>query len=281
MEAHFSANTGIYYDIPLPDAVKRIAKLGFEYVELYRHSWEIEDVARELNDIFKNTGIKPAAWHDHYEIIFWAKDNPGDIYCVVKQVKQRLDICAKLNVPYLTLHYDMPDYKPGIFPGEHAVFKAFPEILEYAKQLGITILFENTGVRSEFIFRLCRILDSPNIGVCLDIGHANLFENISDAVKNGAGLIKFLHMSDNFGMRKDGGFSDLHLAPGEGNIDWEKCMRALESIDYQGVFNFELNGSRYAREGVADIMGWGNYLPLTARDKLLRMAKAEIKKALR
>ncbi|MDD5728860.1 MAG: sugar phosphate isomerase/epimerase [Victivallales bacterium] len=281
IEYDFSASTGLYYNISLPDAVKRIAKLGFNYVELYRHSWEINDVLNELKDIFCNSSIKPVAWHEHNELIFWAED-PRDVYFIVKQVKQHLDICAALEIPYLTLHYDFNAYPnhPEASPTEHIVFKAFPEIIEYASSNGIIILFENTGVLSKFIYKLCRMLDSPNIGVCLDIGHANLFENIEEAIKNGGDIIKCLHISDNFGMRKDGGFSDLHLAPGEGAINWRKCVHLLKKIKYKGVLNFELNGSQYARSGVADIKGWGNYLPLKARDKLLGKAKAQIKQFL-
>lgn len=281
MKTDFSGSTGLYYDTFLPDAVRRIAGLGFNYVELYRHSWEIDDVVKELKNIFNNSNIKPVAWHEHHELIFWAAD-PREVYFIVKQVKQRLDICADLEIPYLTLHYDFSDYPnhPDASPLEHGVFKAFPEIIEYANLKGIVILFENTNVLSEFVYKLCRVLNSPNIGVCLDIGHANLFENISDAIKNGEKLIKCLHISDNFGMREDGGFSDLHLAPGEGTINWGKCIQLLESIGYDGVLNFELNGSQYARAGEADLKGWGNYLPLKARDKLLGKARARIKRFL-
>ncbi|MFA6715391.1 MAG: sugar phosphate isomerase/epimerase [Victivallaceae bacterium] len=280
MKNKFSVNTGLYYDISLPDAVRRIAGLGFDYVELYRHSWEIDDVTRELKEIFRDTGIKPLAWHDHHELIFWAEDDCRDIYFVVKQVKQRLDFCAELGVKYLTLHYDFEAYDAAspVSPDEHPVFKAFPEIIEYAERSGITILFENTRVQTKFVRRLCELVDSPNIGMCVDIGHANLFEDIETALATAGNLTKCLHMSDNFGMRRDGGFSDLHLAPGEGGIDWRKCIQTLKNINYQGVFNFELCGSRYAREGVADIKGWGNYLPLKERDKLLRLARAHIKK---
>jgi sugar phosphate isomerase/epimerase len=280
MQDKFSASTNLYYDLPMPEAVIRIAKLGFHYVELYRHSWEFDDITGELKGIFKNFDITPLAWHDHHELLLWADNADGDIYFLTKQIKQRLDICAELNIPNLILHYDWQDYTPGVSPDKHFAFKAFPEILELADKRGVAILIENTKVSSEFICKLCRMLGASNMGICLDIGHANLFESIEKAIRNAGDLIKFLHISDNFGMRKDGGFSDLHLAPGEGSIDWKKCIQKLIGANYDGVFNFELNGSQYARDGVADIMGWRNYLPLKERDKLLKQARNKIKQCL-
>ncbi len=279
----FSASTITYYDIPMTDAVRRISDLGFDYVELFEHSWEFDGITEKLlKRIFANSRIKPVSWHDCPDSKFWA-EQIEDVYCVVKQVRRRLDICAELDIKYLTLHYDFNEFSNtgDMVPGNHIIFNAFPEIIEYAKARNIVILFENgEKVLSEFLRLLCKQVNSPNVGVCLDIGHANLFEEVETTILATGSLVKHLHIHDNYGMRKDSGFSDLHLAPGEGSIDWRKCMEALKRINYQGVFNFELTCSQYARDGVADVKGFGNCLTLKERDKLLRQARKYLKQFL-
>src|SRR6266536_829751 len=56
----------------------------------------------------------------------------------------------------------------------------------------------------------------PELGVCLDIGHANVFGRVG--LKNWftrlTGRIRYLHISDNDGT------SDAAGAPGDGNVDW-------------------------------------------------------------
>lgn len=62
-----------------------------------------------------------------------------------------------------------------------------------------------------------RLSDVPNFGVCFDYAHAVIFgSDIDNWVKNVAPYVKHIHINDN------DLHNDLHLAAGDGKIDWER-----------------------------------------------------------
>jgi sugar phosphate isomerase/epimerase len=78
-------------------------------------------------------------------------------------------------------------------------------------------------------------IDSPDLKMCFDVGHANILgESIPHVIRLiGYDCLKILHCHDNDGK------NDLHLPPCEGNIDWRSVTQALHGIGFDGVFNLE------------------------------------------
>lgn len=67
-----------------------------------------------------------------------------------------------------------------------------------------------------------RLSDVSNFGICLDYAHATIYgSNIDEWVESVAPYTKHLHINDND--LKD----DLHLAVGDGKIDWERFKSHL------------------------------------------------------
>lgn len=67
-----------------------------------------------------------------------------------------------------------------------------------------------------------RLSDVPNFGICLDYAHATIYgSNIDEWVESVAPYTKHMHINDND--LKD----DLHLAVGDGKIDWERFKSHL------------------------------------------------------
>ena len=54
----------------------------------------------------------------------------------------------------------------------------------------------------------------PNVGVCLDLGHAHITVGMAEAVATLGDRIGSVHVHDNHGLK------DEHLWPGDGTIDW-------------------------------------------------------------
>ncbi len=79
-------------------------------------------------------------------------------------------------------------------------------------------------------------LNAPDIGVCLDTGHAWLsgYDPAEAARKIGARL-RCTHIAENHGQQKD-----EHVAPFMGTIDWPGFVRALREIGYENDFSFEI-----------------------------------------
>lgn len=117
----------------------------------------------------------------------------------------------------------------------------FSQISDYAKELGITVCFENMPFTHlplssvEQIVRFVKELSRDNFRICLDTGHCAVFgQSPADAVRMiGSDLLTVLHIHDNDGKR------DIHQKPGEGVIDWRAFSASLKEIGFGGVLSLE------------------------------------------
>ena len=115
------------------------------------------------------------------------------------------------------------------------------ELLITAKEYGVTVCLENMPMtlfsmaKPESILKFVEETDDENFKICLDTGHASLFDDVSlcDEVRRLGDKIKVIHVHDN----KCG--KDLHLMPYFGTIDWKAFALALKDIGFDGVFSLE------------------------------------------
>jgi len=123
--------------------------------------------------------------------------------------------------------------------------KALERIAEYAKGGTTLICLENYGNRSAVgvqtaadLSGIIRAVNSEQLKICLDTGHANLVGVDSAAFIREAGpLLKALHIADNLGQH------DNHMLPcGAGTVPWPDVLKALRAVEYDGLFNFEVPG---------------------------------------
>jgi sugar phosphate isomerase/epimerase len=79
----------------------------------------------------------------------------------------------------------------------------------------------NDATTPEHLVTILDLGHLDNVGVCLDLGHANMTVGIPDAVSVLGPRIVSLHVHDNHGTR------DEHLWPGDGTIDWKSTAKLL------------------------------------------------------
>ncbi|MBQ8600774.1 MAG: sugar phosphate isomerase/epimerase [Clostridia bacterium] len=75
---------------------------------------------------------------------------------------------------------------------------------------------------------------------CMDTGHTNAateagYLSVPNMIRMFGSRIQALHLHDN------NGFSDQHLIPGQGTVNWGETFKALQEIGYDGYYNYELN----------------------------------------
>jgi sugar phosphate isomerase/epimerase len=87
--------------------------------------------------------------------------------------------------------------------------------------------------------QLAELLDPiPELGLHLDIGHANLLvdHNTTDELLNSYGKrLRHVHLHDN-----KGGSADLHLPLGAGTLEIPHYIRALQRLGYDETITLEV-----------------------------------------
>lgn len=239
MKTGFS--TWSFLSLPPMKAVKKIASLGFETIELWGdipHFWagsmknsEVKNLKNSLRPFGGNTSI-------HAPIVNLADKNPGLRKEAVRQTKETIKLAGLINCRYLTLH---PGQKPYIMQdwdySSEAILLNLDSIcnlIEEARKCGVFLCLENVngyiGETLPEMEDLIKNLNSNMIKVVLDIGHANLIfpqeiENFLEKFKKKLALI---HVSDNHGK------TDAHLPVGGGNINFKKVFRKIKQIKFNG-----------------------------------------------
>ena len=105
------------------------------------------------------------------------------------------------------------------------VRKSLDSLLPAAEKNSIKIAMENmidydTSVE---LAELAAEYNHPNLGLCLDTGHAHVKEGLENAIDNMKDYLVTCHLHDNDGS------SDQHLPPGYGSIEWQKLVSKLKA----------------------------------------------------
>jgi sugar phosphate isomerase/epimerase len=151
-----------------------------------------------------------------------------------KRLEQSLEFASDLNARVWVLH---PGNQSGIsqfYPGKDwkQNIQSIKEIHALAEDYGVNVGLENMPEKYGFFMKTAEDFErfyketGSEIGIVLDVGHANLHNQIFPFLNTFADRIVHIHASDNVGE------SDQHLGIGYGTIDWNKFAETLKKIDY-------------------------------------------------
>ncbi|HET8657318.1 MAG TPA: sugar phosphate isomerase/epimerase [Longimicrobiaceae bacterium] len=120
------------------------------------------------------------------------------------------------------------------------------ELCRRAAALGVRVAFEpEPGMFVESLEQWARLraaVDSPALGLTLDVGHVPCTESIppAEAIRRHGSELLNVHLDD-----VRGGVHD-HLQIGEGEIDWGATLAALRDARFEGVASVELSRHSHA-----------------------------------
>jgi sugar phosphate isomerase/epimerase len=113
------------------------------------------------------------------------------------------------------------------------------ELLPYAAERGIGIMVENLPGDFNTAKELGELLDPlPDLGLHLDIGHANLLvlhSTVEELLLAYGSRLRHVHLHDN-----KGGSADLHLPLGTGTVDVRGAVGLLKRLGYDGTITLEV-----------------------------------------
>lgn len=214
-------------------SLETIAAAGFKYIQISNDPEWVSLVGRVAA-----LGLKVGQVHGSLSGSACCLDEQERTQAVADEAKQMKAVAAYAPCPYV-IHY-LARYND---PKRREAFRrSVTEMLSLATTLQFTIAVEtvpykpdkderyaDSGEVAEFV----RSFQSDNMRACIDLNHANINEDLVQAIRNFTGIIACVHISDNHGRKEE------HLLPGEGIIDFPPAFKALREAGFVGPLNLE------------------------------------------
>lgn len=244
------------YPLTRREAIKLLCEGGARYLDYnldreFRHKKSTDntpfltdgwrDWCREVRALAESYGTTFVQTHTVFPNYY--ADNEADRF-FTGFVGRCLEATALLGAPVTVMHpiappgmeYDRPgtvavnrDYfrRQGDIAAEFGVKIAVENML--SNRLFDGTIFKRCCTTSEELMELVDAIDHPNVGACIDVGHAHYMrEHVGDAIRNCADKLIALHIDDN------DTFNDSHVPPYFGSLDWEAVYQALRDVHYTG-----------------------------------------------
>jgi len=157
----------------------------------------------------------------------------------VEELKICLEVFAALGAAWMNLH---PDNQAPLHDRKFVIernLQTIRDLLPSARDCGVGLMIENLPGSFNTVRQLAELLGPvPELGLHLDIGHANLLveSNTTEDILSAYGpRLQHIHLHDN-----KGGSADLHLPLGAGNIDSRRYLSSLRATGYDATITLEV-----------------------------------------
>ncbi len=225
---------------PVLDEIAWIAELGLDFIDLTLEppaaaSWRIDPAA--IRDALRKRNL-PVVGHTAFYLPMGSAIEELREASVV-ELRRSLQAFAVIGAAWMNVHPDRhaPMHGRDFYIKQN--LRSFEELLVDARRLGLGVMIENLPGDYNSAPQLGELLDPiPELGLHLDIGHANLqvpFNTTEEILAKYGSRLRHVHLHDN-----KGGFADLHLPLGTGTVDVRSAIRALKRCGYDGTITLEV-----------------------------------------
>lgn len=116
-----------------------------------------------------------------------------------------------------------------------------------AEKYQVKIFVENTlDINPKILKRLMEMADHERLGVCLDVGHANLSKvPVEVWMEKLRPYIGYMHLNDNMGVY------DEHMPIGTGTIDWIGLREQIQALEQEPIMTIEVTKPEDFEKSVA------------------------------
>ena len=213
------------------------SKNGFDFVQLSYEAplkW-VGDISKDrrnrIQTLAKRLGL-PVYVHSVANGVNVAWTNSRMRKESLRQIKEAIEFTYDVGAELLTVHPGWKDLFGYRYPDEAyaLAIEGHRELAEAASAYGIRLGIENMppfwlsfGTDPKEIKAMIQAVNRENLGLTLDVGHANMLgaNAIEEFVSTLNDKILLIHIHDNDGKR------DQHQVIGEGTIDFHKLISLL------------------------------------------------------
>lgn len=221
-------------EIDFMDALDYIAAAGFESTfTLECDSEKVAAFKKKANSL----GLYVEFLHAPFDKIneIWTSEETPAIY---RKMIAAIDSAAENDIPTVIIHISGGWNPPSV---NDLGLRRFDELVEHAKEKGITVAFENLMVLGDVAYFTDRYRDCENVGFCFDSGHEHCNTKTVRWLDIFCERTVAVHLHDNFSRGDErGGVIDLHRLPFDGTYDYVDMKRRLDKYSYKNSLMLEV-----------------------------------------
>ena len=231
------------HDRPLDVALREFVELGVTGLEVCTPALELcfnAELRHQFSKKIAETGLRFIRYNSLIPPYFDTLTSKDQVPGIIAAMKADVDVCSDLGIhQLLTWEGRIPagasheEINGWLLDETVEIFRA---VMDYAEARGVSLSLEvhpfSLGSNLKWLVELCDRVDSTEFGVTYDCAHFAVAhpETYIDAIRQLGHRIKHLHFSDS-----DLVSSEVHYALGEGKMDLDGVITALEDIEFRGT----------------------------------------------
>jgi myo-inositol catabolism protein IolH len=265
--------TPFHHDLDLLEFPRKVADLGYEYLQLtphrdfipfHRHPKADDDLVDAFAAACVDAGVQVASV---LPVLRWSGPDRETRETAVKQWKRVIEITKRLGVD--TINTEFSGRPERAEESEAQFYWAMEELLPIIEDADLRVLidphpddFVEDGLEA---LRVIRGLNSKNIGFVYVACHTFHYGGDMDAVIDAAGdSLQLVHVADAYDHRRSHGLRYItnppgnpvrvhqHLPVGQGDVDFDAFWRALDRVGFSGRDDTVAVSSVFAEDENAD-----------------------------
>jgi len=222
--------------------LKHLEELNVHYAELLDDGLHRLDDKRveALNRMSGSFNIEYTIHAPFSDINIAAIDNKMRRF-MLKRLEKSLQCAHQLDCKLWVFHPGHHSAISSFYPDMdwHTNLQSVKTLLRLSREYNVKIGIENIpeifptllGSVDDFS-KFCNEL-GEDLGIVLDVGHANVKGHVRAFMDKFGEKIVHIHASDNDGTQ------DAHLGVGKGTVDWQDFARAVRRIQFKGIVMIE------------------------------------------
>jgi sugar phosphate isomerase/epimerase len=227
---------------PFKKMTEQLLAVKTKYVEIVDDGFHTLNKRRVavLKDIANSHGLEYTV-HAPFADINIASLSKPMLRAMLKRLEQSIVHASALDSHVWVFHPGMKTGISSFYPNMDWLqnMETVKTLLQIARENDLKIAIEN--VPEPFPFLMKSVEDfarfyaglGENMGMVLDVGHANLNRQIESLLETFSNRIVHMHLSDNDGKH------DQHLGIGHGTIDWDRVLGSIKKMPYGEIIIVE------------------------------------------